>query len=386
MNSSTPEENETVSEKQHSPFKVMIMAGGTGGHIFPGLAVAKELSRRGWQVCWLGTKERMEAQIVPQHGFNIRFIDVAGIRGNGLLRLLKAPFMVMNSIRQAMKIIKEEKPNVVLGLGGFASGPGGVAARLCGLPLMLHEQNAVPGMTNKILSKIAQRVLVAFPETDLSKRKEIVVGNPLRRELLEVLENVTQQVDDTNISEDEIINVLVVGGSLGAKVFNEELPKVFAKVEQTSHCHILHQTGRGNREAVASTYQQELPNISVDVVEFIDDMAQAYQAADLIICRAGALTVSEVAAVGRAAIFVPFPAAVDDHQTKNAGWLAAHGAAKIIQQKDMLSGELELKLNVLLTKKSSLYGMGQKARALAITDATERVADYCEALIEHKCS
>ena len=368
--------------------KVMIMAGGTGGHIFPGLAVAKELSKRGWEVCWLGTKDRMEARIVPQNGIHIRFIEVAGIRGNGFLRYLKAPFMVLKSVMQALSVIKEEKPHVVLGLGGYASGPGGIAARLSGLPLMLHEQNAVPGMTNRILSKIAQRVLVAFPETDLAKRKEIVVGNPLRHELLDVLDKVQQKAGNTEsgmVSEQDKINVLVVGGSLGARVFNEELPKVFANVEQATHCRVVHQTGRGNHDAVVATYQRVMPNFDVEVTEFIDDIAEAYQNADLIICRAGALTVSEVAAVGRAAIFVPFPAAVDDHQTKNAGWLAAHGAAKIIQQKDMLSGELELKLNVLLSRKSSLLGMGQKAKALAITDATQKVADYCEALLEHKC-
>lgn len=368
--------------------KVMIMAGGTGGHIFPGLAVAKELSKRGWEVCWLGTKDRMEARIVPQNGIHIRFIEVAGIRGNGFLRYLKAPFMVLKSVMQALSVIKEEKPHVVLGLGGYASGPGGIAARLSGLPLMLHEQNAVPGMTNRILSKIAQRVLVAFPETDLAKRKEIVVGNPLRHELLDVLDKVQQKTGNTEtgvVSEQDKINVLVVGGSLGARVFNEELPKVFANVEQATHCRVVHQTGRGNHDAVVATYQRVMPNFDVEVTEFIDDIAEAYQNADLIICRAGALTVSEVAAVGRAAIFVPFPAAVDDHQTKNAGWLAAHGAAKIIQQKDMLSGELELKLNVLLSRKSSLLGMGQKAKALAITDATQKVADYCEALLEHKC-
>lgn len=370
--------------KGKSP-KVMIMAGGTGGHIFPGLAVAKELTQRGWEVCWLGTRERMEARIVPQYGFNIRFIEVTGVRGNGVVRYLKAPFMVMKSIKQAVDVIKQEEPDVVLGLGGFASGPGGVAARLCGLPLMLHEQNAVPGMTNKLLSKIAQRILVAFPETDLAKRKAIVVGNPLRHELLEVLEKVSQETEANAVTDDEKINVLVVGGSLGARVFNEELPSVFAKVEQATHCRIVHQTGRGNKDKVTETYANSLPHIEVEVKEFIDDMAAAYQDADLIICRAGALTVSEIAAVGRAAIFVPFPSAVDDHQTKNAGWLAAHGAAKIIQQKDMLSGELELKLNVLLTKKSCLHGMGKKAKALAITDATERVADYCEALLEHKC-
>lgn len=366
----------------------MIMAGGTGGHIFPGLAVAKELNKRGWEVCWLGTKDRMEARIVPQNGIHIRFIEVAGIRGNGFLRYLKAPFMVLKSVMQALSVIKEEKPHVVLGLGGYASGPGGIAARLSGLPLMLHEQNAVPGMTNRILSKIAQRVLVAFPETDLAKRKEIVVGNPLRHELLDVLDKAQQKAGNTEssmVSEQDKINVLVVGGSLGARVFNEELPKVFANVEQATHCRVVHQTGRGNHDAVVATYQRVMPNFDVEVTEFIDDIAEAYQNADLIICRAGALTVSEVAAVGRAAIFVPFPAAVDDHQTKNAGWLAAHGAAKIIQQKDMLSGELELKLNVLLSRKSSLLGMGQKAKALAIMDATQKVADYCEALLEHKC-
>lgn len=365
--------------------KVLIMAGGTGGHIFPGLAVGKELAKRGWEVCWLGTKDKMEARIVPQHGFKIRFIDVAGIRGNGLLRYLKAPFMITKCVMQVMDIIKEEQPGVVLGLGGYASGPGGVAARMCGLPLILHEQNAVPGMTNKLLSNIAQRILVAFPETDLAKRKAIVVGNPLRHELLEVLEKVNKAAQDTAVNSDDKINVLVVGGSLGARVFNQELPNVFMNVEQTEHCRIVHQTGRGNQAEVTALYQKILPKLEVQVTEFIDDMAQAYQEADLIICRAGALTVSEIAAVGRAAIFVPFPSAVDDHQTKNAGWLAAHGAAKIIQQKDMLSGELELKLNVLLTKKSCLHGMGEKAKALAITDATERVADYCQALLEHKC-
>ncbi|WP_028771853.1 undecaprenyldiphospho-muramoylpentapeptide beta-N-acetylglucosaminyltransferase [Shewanella waksmanii] len=355
--------------------RILVMAGGTGGHVFPALAVAKYLSQQGWQVRWLGTAERMEARLVPQHGFDIDFIDIKGVRGNGVIRKLAAPFKIMRSIAQAREVIQEFKPDVVLGMGGFASGPGGVAARLSGIPLVLHEQNAIPGMTNKILSKIASRVLCAFENT-FDQVEAKVVGNPIRQELISLGQK-TRHTD-----EDDALKVLVVGGSLGAKVFNDLMPAVLAEVSKSNSMTVWHQVGKGNLADVEAEYQQLGQNGSVKVAEFIDDMQAAYQWADVVLCRAGALTVSELAAVGLPSLLVPYPHAVDDHQTQNAQVLVEAGGAFLLPQPVVDRDKLVNKLQILASDRQAMLSMGERAKSVAIVDATQQVADVCIELSE----
>lgn len=350
--------------------RILIMAGGTGGHVFPALAVAKYLSKLGWKVRWLGTAERMEARLVPQHGFDIDFIDIKGVRGNGFSRKLAAPFKILRSIGQARDVIKEFRPDVVLGMGGFASGPGGVAAKLSGIPLVLHEQNAIPGMTNKLLSRIASKVLCAFEGT-FEQVKAEVVGNPIRKELVDLGES-----SDKECTEDAL-RVLVVGGSLGAKVFNDLMPRVTAEVSKSHAITVWHQVGKGNLPSVKAEYLHLAQDGSVKVAEFIDDMEAAYRWADVVLCRAGALTVSEVAAVGLPSLMVPYPHAVDDHQTKNAQVLVSAGGAFLLPQAILDTDKLVGKLQILASDRAELCQMGQRAKGVAVIDATEKVAKVC---------
>ena len=301
--------------------KLLVMAGGTGGHVFPAIAVANVLQQQGWQVEWLGTKDRMEAQLVPKHGIAIHFIEISGLRGKGIKALLAAPFKILRAILQARKIIKTYQPDAVLGMGGYVSGPGGVAAKLAGVPIILHEQNAVAGLTNKWLAKIATRVLQAFPTAFADAE---VVGNPVRADLFAL------PTPQQRFSQREgALRILVVGGSQGARVLNLLMPKVAAQL--TKNVVIRHQAGKGNSEAIKALYPQ---NINVNVSDFIDDMAAAYAWADVVICRSGALTVCEIAAAGIPAIFVPFQHK-DQQQYLNARYLADAGAAEIIQQAEL---------------------------------------------------
>ncbi|MGI2259614.1 undecaprenyldiphospho-muramoylpentapeptide beta-N-acetylglucosaminyltransferase [Shewanella sp. GXUN23E] len=364
---------ETTVEK-----RILVMAGGTGGHVFPALAVAKALAKQGWQVRWLGTADRMEARLVPQYGFDINFIDIKGVRGNGLIRKLAAPFKILRSIMQAREVIKEFKPDVVLGMGGFASGPGGVAAKLAGVPLVLHEQNAIPGMTNKLLSRIATKVLCAFDNgTFVGLRDDAqVVGNPIREELM-------QLGSEPRVCRDEAaLKVLVVGGSLGAKVFNDLMPQVVAVLSKQQSITVWHQVGRDNEQQVLASYQQLNQDGGVKVAEFIDDMEAAYRWADVVVCRSGALTVSELAAVGLPSLLVPYPHAVDDHQTLNAKVLVDAGAAFLLPQPIVNVDKLADKLQMLASDRQELVRMGQRARAVAVLDSTTRVADICKSLAE----
>ncbi|MGL4473360.1 MAG: undecaprenyldiphospho-muramoylpentapeptide beta-N-acetylglucosaminyltransferase [Shewanella sp.] len=351
--------------------RILVMAGGTGGHVFPALAVAKALSQQGWQVRWLGTADRMEARLVPKYGFDINFIDIKGVRGNGFIRKLAAPLKILRSIWQARQVINEFKPDVVLGMGGFASGPGGVAAKLAGIPLVLHEQNAIAGMTNKLLARIATRVLCAFANTfDGLRSDAITVGNPVRTELIALGQQAHTVHDDS-------LNVLVVGGSLGAKILNDVMPQVVANIAPQHAITVWHQVGKGNESEVLSTYQQLRQQGAVKVAEFIDDMEAAYRWADVVICRSGALTVSELAAVGLPSVLVPYPHAVDDHQTLNAKVLVSAGAALLIPQSILTVDKLASKLALLASDKAELQLMGQNARQAAVLDSTERVAQVC---------
>ncbi|MBC3765298.1 undecaprenyldiphospho-muramoylpentapeptide beta-N-acetylglucosaminyltransferase [Neptunicella marina] len=344
---------------------LLVMAGGTGGHVFPGIAVADYLKSQGWSIHWLGTSQRMEAQIVPKAGYDISFIDVAGLRGNGIKGWLMAPLTLSKALFQALSVMRKVKPDVVLGMGGFASGPGGIAAFLKGIPLILHEQNAVAGFTNKLLAPLAKKVLTGFDDTFPPSQKVSWVGNPLRSDI---------QVQQTESSH-EGINILVVGGSLGAQALNEAMPQMLNALNQPVS--IWHQCGAGREQQVRKTY---ISDAQVKVSDFIDDMAGAYQWADLIICRAGALTVSEIAMAGKAAIFVPLPYAVDDHQTKNAQALVRCGAARIVKQSHSLAFDLAEQVNQLSVERQQLTRMGQAATSVARPQATKDVADVCKEL------
>lgn len=353
--------------------KILVVAGGTGGHIFPGIAVADFLKQQGWQVSWIGTPDRMEATVVPKHNIKIDFINVKGVRGNGIKRLIKAPFMVMNAIFQARKILKAQKPDVVLAMGGYVTGPTGIAAKSLGIPLVIHEQNAVAGMSNRWLAKFANKVLAAFPSAFAKEQCE-VVGNPVRASVA----NVTAKQTTTPI------NVLVVGGSLGAQVLNETLPTVFSELSALTTLNIWHQTGKNNEPNVTASYQQLGLAENSKVAEFIDDMDSAYQWADLVICRAGALTVSEIAAAGRMALFVPFPHAVDDHQTANAKYLVTEQAALIMQQSEFNQAAVVELLTPYVNAPEKISTMASKAKQLAILDATANVAKRCEQLADRR--
>ena len=347
------------------PKTLLVMAGGTGGHVFPGLAVADRLRDQGWNIHWLGTAERMEAQLVPKHGYPLHTISIAGVRGNGLKRKLLAPFQIMKAVWQARRVLRQVQPQVVLGMGGFAAGPGGVAARLAGIPLVLHEQNAAAGMTNRLLARIASRVLMAFPGAFAEGEHTAVVGNPVRADVL-ALPVPAERI----ATEPQPLRLLVVGGSLGARILNQIVPEAVALAGNVK---VRHQTGKGNTEAVRQAYQAL--GIDAEVSDFIDDMAAAYGAADLVVCRAGALTVSEVAAAGIGALFVSLPHAVDDHQTKNARSLSDSGAAVLLPQSELTAQGLALQLQQLGDNRTQLLAMASRARSLAITDAAERVAE-----------
>jgi len=337
--------------------------------VFPGLAVADRLKAQGWTIHWLGTADRMEAELVPAHGYPISFIDIQGVRGNGIKRLLVAPYRIVKSVLQARRVLKNIRPDVVLGMGGFASGPGGVAAWLSGIPLLLHEQNAAAGLTNKLLARLAKRVLMAFPGAFAPSARTAVVGNPVRPAVVAL-------PDPQLRSSSEPLRLLIVGGSLGARVLNEQVPPAVAAAGVPIE--VRHQCGKGNRETVAQAYAEL--GVEAEVSEFIKDMADAYAWADLVVCRAGALTVSEVAAAGVAAIFVPLPHAVDDHQTRNALTLVDGGAAEFLPQSELTPASLAARLSWLAGRRETLLNMAQAARRVAIIDAAERVADECKRL------
>jgi len=349
---------------------LLVMAGGTGGHVFPGLAVANKLKNEGWSVSWLGTAARMEARLVPEHGYEIDFIDVAGVRGNGVKRLLGAPFQIIKSILQARKVLKKRKVDLVLGMGGFASGPGGIAAWSMGIPVVLHEQNAAAGLTNRLLARFAKKVLMGF-NGSFSGEKAILVGNPVRQELLNLKEK-SLSVDEPRLK------VLIIGGSLGARVLNEIVPKAMLHFNQTQ-ISVLHQAGKDASKGVLEHYAET--QVDYQVQDFITNMAEAYEWADVIICRAGALTVAEVAVVGLPAIFIPLPHAVDDHQTKNAQSLVEVGAAILIPQHELNASKLSDCLATLNKDKQLLVNMSKNCKNVAMRDATEQVAEICNSLI-----
>jgi len=348
--------------------RLMVMAGGTGGHVFPGLAVAKKLQQQGWDIRWLGTADRMEADLVPKHGIDIDFIRVKGLRGQGIARLVKAPFQIINAILQARRHMKAWQPDAVLGMGGYVSGPGGIAAWLQGIPVILHEQNAVAGLTNQWLSKIASRVFQAF---NGAFPNAPVVGNPVRTDVVELPEPNQRLAERSGP-----IRVLVMGGSQGARILNQTLPEVMAKLGEGYE--VRHQAGKDNQAEVEQAYQVAGAK-NFQVTEFIDDVAQAYAWADLLVCRSGALTVSEVSAAGVAAIFIPFMHK-DRQQALNADHLVECGAAKMIEQPQLTVEKLSQTIAQL--ERTQLLDMANKARQAAKLDADQVVADAIIAITE----
>ncbi len=354
---------------------VMIMAGGTGGHVYPALAVAKELISTGHKVFWMGTKSGLEAKIVPQNNIEIKWISITGLRQNGILGWVFAPLNLLRAVLQALSVLRNKQPQVVLGMGGFVAGPGGVAAKLLGIPLVIHEQNAVAGLTNKILAKFANKVLQAFPGT-FDKAQS--VGNPVRKEI----ENIEKPANGNGR-----LKILIVGGSLGALAINEIMPKALALFVDKNLPVVWHQTGANKLKATTQDYQQnkinladglsELQDGGVYLTEFIQNMDEAYAWADVLICRAGAMTVFEVAASSSAALFVPYPYAVDDHQTANANYLVKAGGGKLIQQSALDPKKLYKIIKSWIDDRESLAKIALTARAKYISDSAGLVANAC---------
>jgi len=347
---------------------IMIMAGGTGGHIMPGLAVAAILRAQGWQVTWLGAPGSMEAELVPKHGYEIAWVRFSGLRGKGLLRKLLLPFNLLVALWQSAVAIFRHRPDVVLGMGGYITFPGGVMAALLHRPLAVHEQNSIAGLSNKVLARIAQKVLSGFPDV---LPGAVWCGNPVRGEIAELAVPQARYA-----ARSGRLNVLVVGGSLGAKALNEALPQALALLPEEARPNVVHQTGRQHLESVQELYRQA--GVPADIRPFLDDMAANYATADLVICRAGALTIAELAAAGVASILVPFPFAVDDHQTHNARFLSERGAAILLPQSELSAEKLAHLLRGLT--REGLAAMAGQARGVAKPDAAQRVAQICAEL------
>jgi UDP-N-acetylglucosamine--N-acetylmuramyl-(pentapeptide) pyrophosphoryl-undecaprenol N-acetylglucosamine transferase len=352
---------------------VVIMAGGTGGHVFPALALARLLRARKFDVVWLGTKRGLEARVVPQNGFPIEWLSVGGLRGKGITTLLAAPFRLAHALFQALGVMRKHRPMVVVGLGGFVTGPGGVAAWLTRAPLVIHEQNAIAGFTNRRLAPLAQEVLTAFPHSFDAGTAARAIGNPVRQEIFDVPPPVERFAHRSGA-----IRILVIGGSLGAMKLNATVPFAIARLAGAMRVEVRHQSGERWIESARKSYAEA--NVTAEVMPFIEDMAQAYAWADLVICRAGALTISELAAAGVGAILVPFPAAVDDHQTHNAQYLVQEGAAVLINDRDVTAERLADELKNLCTGRGKLLAMAERARQLARPNAAE---DLFKACLEH---
>lgn len=353
----------------------MMMAAGTGGHVFPALAVAKELQQQGCQVSWLATPTGMENRLLKNHDIPIYQIDIQGVRGNGLVRKVLAPFKILKATLSAMRYMKQLKVDAVAGFGGYVAGPGGLAARALGIPVIIHEQNAIAGFTNTQLSRIAKTVCQAFPNTFAVQDKIVTTGNPVRKEITEILNPSWRYQERQNAGVP--LRILIVGGSLGAQALNERIPEALKQLNVPLS--VYHQCGQNHAEATQARYADAPEQLQVEVQPFIEDMAQAYSDADLIICRAGALTVTEIATAGVAAVFVPLPSAVDDHQTANAKFLANIGAAKICPQASMTSESLK-ELLLPLMNRQLLSEMAVKARQQAQPDATQHVVRLIQAL------
>lgn len=356
---------------------VLIMAGGTGGHVFPALAVAERLRVHGATVTWMGTRRGLEAILVPKAGIPMEWIGVAGLRGKGLRQRLLMPIMLGRALWQAGAILRRLRPTVVLGMGGFASGPGGVMARLLGIPLVVHEQNAIAGLTNRWLARVAGRVFEAYPGGFPATRQAVTVGNPVRT----AIAGVPPPKERFAHRREGKRRLLVLGGSQGALALNQLVPQALALLKERERPEVWHQAGGQLHEAAEVAYREV--GVTAQLTPFIENMVEAYAWADLVLCRAGALTIAELAAVGIGAVLVPFPFAVDDHQTANARFLEQDGAARVCQQADLTAERLATVLRELLSDPGQLLRMAEAARRLAKVDAAEQVALACLEQVDH---
>ncbi len=350
--------------------KILIMAGGTGGHVYPALAVANEIRERSHDVVWLGTHRGLEARVVPAAGIDIEWISVSGLRGKGALTLIAAPFRLLFALLQSLRVVIRHRPAAVLGMGGFVSGPGGVAAWLLRRPLIVHEQNAVAGLTNRLLARLARGVLQAFPGSFSASARVVTTGNPVRRDIADV-----PPPDERAVAGERRGRLLVIGGSLGARALNQIVPAALACLPEAERPQVRHQTGERTADEARAAYADA--GVEVKLETYIEDMAAAYSWADVIVCRAGALTVAEVAAVGLPAVFVPFPYAVDDHQTANARSLAEAGAAVVLQESELSAERLADVLKSWFADRDQLAERARLSRAQARPDALERITDIC---------
>ncbi len=352
-----------------STHTILIMAGGTGGHVFPGLAVADYLRQAGWRVVWLGTEAGMELKLVPQHGYETEVISFSGLRGKRLIAWLMLPLRLLKAFWQSVRIIQRVKPDVVLGMGGYPAFPGGMMASLLNRPLAIHEQNSVAGLTNKLLAKLADKIFLGFPDAILADPgKTICSGNPVRAEIIQI-----EAPEKRFLGRQGKLNLLIVGGSLGAQILNTTVPEALKLIPENQRPVVVQQAGTANLEAVKKTYEEL--QLDGEVISFIDDMAKRYAACDLVLCRAGALTIAELSAAGVASILVPYPHAVDDHQTSNARFLSSHGAAVLLPQSELTAQNLaELLANLT---REELLGMAIAARSMAKPEATRIVAEAC---------
>ena len=342
---------------------LLIMAGGTGGHIFPGLAVAEQARAAGWQVMWMGARGGMEERLVPRHGYGAAWIRARAARGKGLLQKLLLPTNLLFSFWESARHIRRIRPDVVLGLGGYVAFPGGMMASLLGTPLALHEQNAIAGLANKVLAGVSDKVMVAFPE---ALRGAEWTGNPVRADIASMA-----PPEERFRGREGPLRVLIVGGSLGAQALNEAVPRALAMLEEKPH--VVHQSGEKHLESLRAHYAAA--GVQGELIAFIDDMAQRYAAADLVICRAGAVTIAELSAGGMASILVPFPHAVDDHQTANARFLSERGAAMLLPQTELTPQRLADTLRGM--DRARLLQMARNARGLGKPDAARVVAQRC---------
>lgn len=349
--------------------QILIMAGGTGGHIMPGLAVAEHLRAQGWQIAWLGNPEGMEAKLVAGRGYQMAWMHFSALRGKGLMRKLALPLNLLRGCVSAWRALSRIRPDVVLGMGGYVTFPGGLVAALRGIPLVVHEQNSVAGLANRVLAKIATRTLCGFPDV---LPRGLWTGNPVRREITVLPAPTFRYAERTGP-----LNVLVVGGSLGAQVLNDVVPKAWALMAENERPNVVHQAGEKNLAQLQALYAAA--GVHANCVAFIADMAGAYLWADLVICRAGALTVAELAAAGVASVLVPYPSAVDDHQTGNAQFLAQAGAAVLLPQSELTTERLT---TICHAPRSQWAQMAEKAHALARPQATSDVAQHCADLAQ----
>lgn len=355
------------------PHTILIMAGGTGGHVFPALAVADYMKVSGWRVVWLGTKGGMEAMLVPQKGYDIEIIDFSGLRGKNFITWLTLPPRLLLAFWQSTKVLFQIRPDVVLGMGGYPAFPGGIMASLLNKSLLIHEQNSIPGLANKILAKFADKVLLGFPDAIRNEKKVIFSGNPVRNEISQL-----DTPDKRYAGRSGKLKLLIIGGSLGAQALNAIVPLTLKLIPENMRPLVTHQAGRKHLETLKKNYAEA--GVEGDLMVFIEDMAVHYADCDLVICRAGALTIAELTAVGTASILVPFPYAVDDHQTSNAKFLSDKDAAVLLPQNELTPQGLA-QLLMGLTRKQ-LLGMAMKARELARPNATRLVAEACMEMIK----